>query len=335
MPLHLVSVRVSYENSDDMFGVKRMLGTEKTYTYTTFGLMVESELPLPELEKAKDNERVVDLTITKKDLSIDWSKINPLNRTGFVVEGNRVMFEVPSLAVFSIEEGKTITFSSCESYNEDKVRLYILGSCLGILLMQRKVLPLHGSAIAIDGKAYAFIGESGAGKSTLASSFVNKGYKLLSDDVVAISLMEENQPFVIPSYPQQKLWQESLNAFGMNSTDYQPLFDRMTKFSVPVQVDFYNLPLPLGGIFELTGADIEAIDLQAIENLHRFQVLHMHTYRRSLIERMHMMDWHFKICAKCINSVPIYRLSRPTSTFTAHDLVATVLSIIKGGKIND
>ena len=38
---------------------------------------------------------------------------------------------------------------------------------MGALLMQRKILPLHGSAIAIDGKAYAFVGDSGAGKSTL------------------------------------------------------------------------------------------------------------------------------------------------------------------------
>lgn len=312
-----------------------MLSTKKTYTYTTFGLIVESELPLPELEQVTDKEREVDLTITKKDLSNVWSEINPLNSRGFIVEGNQVMFEVPGLAVFSIEGGKTITFSTYGNDNDDKIRLYILGSCLGILLMQKRVLPLHGSAIAIEGKAYAFIGESGAGKSTLASSFVNKGYKLLSDDVVAISLMEENQPWVNPSYPQQKLWQESLNAFGLNSTDYQPLFDRTTKFSIPVQADFYNKPLPLGGIFELVGADIESIELQTIEKLHRFQVMYEHTYRRSLIERMHMMDWHFKICAKCMNSVPIYRLSRPTSTFTAHEIVTTVLSVIKGEKIND
>lgn len=308
-----------------------MLSTEKTYTYTTFGLIAESVLPLPELEKLIDIEKEADITIKKKDLSNVWSKINPLIRTSFVVEGNRVMFEVPGLAVFLIEDGKTITFSTYDRENDDKIRLYILGSCLGILLMQRKVLPLHGSAIAIDGKAYAFIGESGAGKSTLASSFINKGYKLLSDDVVAISLMEE-MPWVIPSYPQQKLWEESLNAFGLNSTDYQPLFNRTTKFSIPVQADFYNKPLPLGGIFELAGADIVSIDLQPIEKLHRFQVMHLHTYRRSLIERMNMMDWHFKICARCMNAVPIYRLSRPTSTFTAHEIVTTVLSVIKGEK---
>ena len=41
----------------------------------------------------------------------------------------------------------------------------------------KKNFPLHGSAIAIDGKAYAIVGDSGAGKSTLASAFLKKGYQ--------------------------------------------------------------------------------------------------------------------------------------------------------------
>ena len=50
-----------------------------------------------------------------------------------------------------------------------------LGTCMGALLMQRKIFPFHGSAIAINGKAYAIVGDSGAGKSTLASAFLKKG----------------------------------------------------------------------------------------------------------------------------------------------------------------
>ena len=136
------------------------------------------------------------------------------------------MFEVPELAIFSIEEGQTIFFSPTVHLDENKIRLYLLGSCLGILLLQRRILPLHGSAVAIEGKAYVFIGERGAGKSTIASSFMQKGYPLLTDDVIAVSLLEGDKPWVIPAYPQQKLWLDSLDHFEMNTTDYMPLFDR-------------------------------------------------------------------------------------------------------------
>ena len=52
-----------------------------------------------------------------------------------------------------------------------------------------------------------FVGDSGAGKSTLASAFLNRGYQLLSDDVIPVSLSQNHIPMVTPSYPQQKLWQ--------------------------------------------------------------------------------------------------------------------------------
>ena len=42
---------------------------------------------------------------------------------------------------------------------------------------EKDILPLHGSAVAINGKAYAFMGNSGAGKSTLASALINQGYE--------------------------------------------------------------------------------------------------------------------------------------------------------------
>ncbi|MFJ7756089.1 aldolase [Peribacillus muralis] len=309
-----------------------MLNTDKTYAYTTFGLTIASDMLLPELEKASCNltDSGADFHIRRQDLAKEWGETDPLDRKGFIVEENRVMFEVPELAVFSIEGGKTITVSFSEEENEDRVRLYILGSCMGIMLMQRKVLALHGSAIAIDGKAYVFIGESGAGKSTLASSFMKQGYKLLSDDIVALS-MKEGIPWVTPSYPQQKLWLESIQAFEMKATDYEPLFDRITKFSIPVRADFQNTPMPLGGIFELSCEDVEAIEFHPVKKLHRLKVLYTHTYRRSILERMGMMAWHFTYCAECLPSVSIYRIIRPTSAFTAHDLVDIITHVIQGG----
>ena len=99
-----------------------------------------------------------------------------------------MMYKFGNIAIFSIQDGKRISVSPLKEYDEDTSSdYYILGTCMGAILMQRKVLPLHGSAIAINGKAYAIIGDSGAGKSTLALAFLNKGFQLLSDDVIAVS----------------------------------------------------------------------------------------------------------------------------------------------------
>ena len=99
------------------------------------------------------------------------------------------MFQIPNIATFSIQNGNK---NNCFTFERIQMKMSFdfiyLGTCMGAILMQRKIFPLHGSAVAINGKAYAIVGDSGAGKSTLASAFLNKGYQLLSDDVIAVSL---------------------------------------------------------------------------------------------------------------------------------------------------
>ena len=249
-------------------------------------------------------------------------------KKAYCFKENLVMFQIQDIAIFLIQDGKTILFSPLEGYEEDIARIYLLGTCMGSLLMQRKVYPLHGSAVAIDGKAYAFVGESGAGKSTLASAFLNHGYQLLSDDVIAVSLSEMGQPYVIPSYPQQKLWQESLNQFGMETGDYKSIYGRETKYCVPVSSNYYSDPLPLAGIFELVKTENNKVDINRVEKLKRFQTLYTHTYRNYLIPQLDLMEWHFNTSASILDQIDVFKLQRPTTGFTAPELVSLILEII-------
>jgi ABC-type dipeptide/oligopeptide/nickel transport system ATPase component len=185
---------------------------------------------------------------------------------------------------------------------------------MGAILMQRKILPIHGSAVAIDGKAYAIVGDSGAGKSTLASAFLKRGYKLMSDDVIPVTLNNEHIPIVTPSYPQQKLWLESLNHFEMDSNNYQPLIVREDKFAVPVQDQFITEQLPLAGVFELIKGENDEIDIKPIPSLQRFYKLYHHTYRNFFIQKSGLMDWHFNTSAKMIKKIEFFQLRRPIAS---------------------
>ncbi|MED3939481.1 aldolase [Priestia megaterium] len=307
---------------------------EKT-AYKAFGLTVSCELPLPELPQAGVEGGAADVVIKKSDLFALWSEKSVPNED-FIIQENLVMFHIPETAIFLIENGNKILFSPMEGAQEDELRLYILGTCMGTVLLHRKILPLHGSAIAIDGKVYAIVGESGAGKSTLASAFLKRGYQLLSDDVIPVAVTDENVPVVIPAYPQQKLWIESLNEFEMESSNYQPIIDRETKFAIPVQSQFAGEPLPLAGVFELVKTDQDEIELHSIQKLERFYTLFTHTYRNFFVQKSGLMDWHFSTLAKIVNKIELYQLRRPTSRFTAHDLTDLILTTLnKGETVND
>lgn len=319
-----------------------MLITEKNIAYKAFGLSVTSEIPLPELPIIRDTEGETDVEIKLGDLSSLWDKLSD-EQDVFVVKENLIMFRVPDIATFSVQGGNRITVSLLKNYDQDVIRLYLLGTCMGALLMQRKILPLHGSVVADDTRAYAFIGERGAGKSTLATAFLRKGYRLLSDDVIAVSLSEGNIPYVIPSYPQQKLWQRSLQAFGMNSSEYSPLYKRETKYAVPVHAQYVAAPMPLAGIFELVPGEEECIEIHVINGLQRLQTLFYHTFRSFLIPRLGLMKWHFQYLSRFINQIELLQIRRPKIGFTAEKIVSDVLKHIeknipadkKGAGLND
>jgi hypothetical protein len=305
-----------------------MINAEKKMVYKAFGLTVLSEIPLPELTQNNIKDDLVDILVEKADLSALWSEQSYTNDL-LVVKENFIMFKIPETAIFMIKNGNEIFVSPKDGSCEDEIRLYILGTCMGAILLQRKILPLHGSAIAIDGKAYAFVGDSGAGKSTLAAAFLNRGYRLLSDDVIPVSLSEENNPVVTPTYPQQKLWLESLNQFGLESSHYKPIKDRESKFTIPVQSQFAEEPMPLAGVFELVKTQNNELEIVPVQKMERFLTLFNNTFRNFFIEQSGLMEWHFTISAKLVNKITIYQLHRPISRFTAPELTDLILNIVK------
>ncbi|MDQ0198799.1 aldolase [Neobacillus ginsengisoli] len=309
-----------------------MIETEKKLIYKAFGLTLTSEIPLPELPHLDSEICSIDVEIVKGDLSKLWFELSD-EENAFVIKENFVMFQVPNIATFSIQEGKRITVSPLKEDEENHIRLYILGTCMGAILMQRKVLPLHGSAVAINGKAYAFMGNSGAGKSTLASAFLNQGYKLLSDDVIAVSLSkEEDIPFVTPSYPHQKLWDDSLSSLGMEVSNFRPIYGREAKYSIPVSSKYFTEPLPLGGVFELIKSENSEFDIRRIDSLERFHTLYYNTYQNCFIPNLGLMAWHFNTTTKIINKIGIYQIQRPVSGTSPTQMVAQILKTLSEGE---
>ncbi|RIX52616.1 aldolase [Paenibacillus nanensis] len=298
---------------------------DRNYRYRSFGLSIESEFQLPELSFSEHEleEEQPGLTIAGADLMETWDSLNPVG-AHLAIEGETVYVRVPDTGIFAMENGQSILVSLFPEANMDKVRLYLLGSCMGVILMQRRILPLHGSAIAINGKAYAIVGHSGAGKTTLSTYLLEQGYQLLSDDLIAVTLDQDDNPIVTPSYPQQKIWQETIDLLGMKPERLKPLFERETKFAVPVSDRFHSSPLPLAGVYELIKVE-QGAALQPVEGLERFHTLLQHTFRGFLIERLGLMDWHFGFLARFVNRIQMHRLCRPQAPSSVQELAELLI----------
>ena len=312
-----------------------MLSVLQQTIYKAFGLRISSEIPLPELPVSVDAEEraSADIVIEAGVPDRLWGQLESAG-SNFARIDNRFLFLIPETAFYCIEDGRKITVSPLAGADPEKVRVYLLGTCMGALLMIRNTLPLHGSAVEIDGKAYAFLGDSGAGKSTLAAAFVSRGHRLISDDVIAVTLAGGGgMPMVAPSYPQQKLWQESLDHLGMSMEqgNYRPVYRETAKYAVPVATRFCDREVPLAGAFELVKSQTEAVSVRPLPNLERLRVMLLHTYRNRLIHRLGLEQWHFKISAGIAEQMKVYQLNRPLEGFTANHLVSAIIQTIREG----
>jgi hypothetical protein len=91
----------------------------------------------------------------------------------------------------------------------EDVASYLLGPIFGLMLRLQGTACLHASAVALGDSTAAFVGPPGAGKSTTAAALAQRGFTVLSDDIVVLIEHEETF-FTVPSYPYLSLWPESV-----------------------------------------------------------------------------------------------------------------------------
>jgi hypothetical protein len=151
---------------------------------------------------------------------------------------------------FRLTDGKTMIIDTIET-DIDFLSLFIVSEPLGILLFQRGDILLHASAVRLpNGDGIVFMGEPGAGKSTTAAAFVKAGCNIISDDLVAIRIIDE-KPYLIPSFPQIKLWKKSVEGLGYSYDEVEQIVEGTNKFAYEDKDGFINLPIKFSKIFIL------------------------------------------------------------------------------------
>ena len=112
------------------------------------------------------------------------------------------------VGAFRIQDGREIVIHPVTGVLPEVLRLFLLGTALGILLHQRGLAVIHASAVAKGDQALLLVGKKGAGKSSLAGAFYATGHRLLSDDLGVVDL-DKTPPMVLPGFPHIKLWPDS------------------------------------------------------------------------------------------------------------------------------
>lgn len=302
---------------------ERMREQAVLHEYRLFGLGLRSQIRLPELEAcALGDADAVEIRLGEVPPAADGEPLTAVS--------DGVVLSIADVARYRVSDGRRIVVEPEPGASDRNVRLFLLGSAMGMLLHQRGILPLHANAIEIDGRAVAFMGKSGAGKSTLAAAFHDRQRRILSDDVCAV--VHEQDGFVAQAgIPRLRLWRDAVERSGRAVDDYEPAFDTLDKYTVGVSQAAHADALPLEAIYLLVRDDDGTpAEIRRLSGVAAVEALIENTYRGSFVTDFGDPRPHFSTCMALSREVPVFALSRCWDAGAIDTTVARVEAHLRG-----
>jgi hypothetical protein len=278
--------------------------------YSCFGLVVASALDLPEL--AAGTEAVAD---RPTDVAVRTASLEPPPPHAVQLahglwrcvdaDGDRCGVDIEEVARYEVRDGREILVDVHDGADPDMVRLFLLGTMMGAVLMQRGLLVLHGNAFRVGDVCAVVVGHSGAGKSTLAAEVESRGLDVLSDDVVPV----DDTGHALPGYPRIKLWSDALDRLGVPTEGLSRVHAEHEKFELRLGRHASGA-LPVHTVYALELHD-GPLELRRAAGIDAFEVLAEHTYRRELVHDRATAAAHLEQCAALAERAAVVRVLRP------------------------
>lgn len=187
--------------------------------YRAFGLAITSDLEMPELAPGRAGP-AADLHIRLVDTGRRFPAPGTAGEFQFVDAECFLLF--PQVGAFRVLPPDVIEVEPLPGLEPGLIAFPLLGPVIALLLQARGAFLLHGSALAVNGRAVGFLGDKGAGKSTTAGAFLRAGHHLLTDDIIAIAGLEDGGGRILPAFPQVKLTREASSALALASLQERP-----------------------------------------------------------------------------------------------------------------
>jgi hypothetical protein len=300
--------------------------------YSLYGLTIESDVKLIQLVKAKENS-ITDVYIKSGKCADEVTDY--LEKAGALEDQYEIGMQYSCFmnmgGYYIIRDGSEIIYETKEGYSPEDLSTWLLGFSFAMLLLQRKTLAIHCSAVCGGDKegsgAILIAGDPGAGKSSLTKKLMEDGYKIMADDVAAVKVHDEIR--VYPAFPYQKLVRNEVDKRGLNKEELIYINEDKDKFLVPVGDAFCGEDQPIGCMFYIVVADVPELSVKKLSGLEQFMA-----FRRNLFLHRLSGAWEndkevLDLCLKATGKCPVYLLIRPNGV----DSVGAMANIVEKAEI--
>jgi hypothetical protein len=275
---------------------------------TLCGWRVRSALALPELLPWTGDDRPADVEIVFDAIREPGAAPVFALPHSKLWAGGAYLLDMHGIGKFHVEGGRRVVVEPVQDTAESELRAFILSTVLGVLCHQRGLLPIHASAVRIDGRAVLFAGISGIGKSTLAAALGQRGHILLADDV---SAFDPQTATILPAFPQRKLATDSLEALQLDHSGMLPNRPGQPKFRVPVAADFATTALQPSAVYILQRYIVgEPDEFAPLPPAMAMAQLDKMIFRRVVGRRIQPGSALFQSITRLAQTAPVHLLSR-------------------------
>jgi hypothetical protein len=211
-------------------------------------------------------------------------------------------------------DGQRITHRQLNAASFESFQVYMLGQALSFALVKQCFEPLHATAVVVDGRAVAFLGDNAFGKSSLAACFLEAGHQLLTDDLLVVRPGPDGV-VAYPGPPRIKLFRAVARRFLGDAGHHGGMNAETDKLIVPIEGERRcSRPVRLKAIYTLAAprdacrrSDVSIEPLSAREV---FVELIKGTFNRRLVSRQRLAR-QFSFVGALSERVPMRKLMHP------------------------
>lgn len=297
--------------------------------YNAYGLVIGSEVTLPELEPTAPATPDLEIAVGP----VDFPGRAPQDATAFRFGPARQYLSWQAVGTFMISGADRIDVDPAPGVDDPLLAFPLLGPVMALALHQRGLLVLHASAIEVDGKSVIFMGDKGAGKSTTAGAMIRAGHRLLTDDVVALDLSDPDWPMILPGFPQLKLAADAAGAIRLEQAVVRPqVHPQIDKAQHRLRDGFAAEAVPVSRLYVLERGVQAAISplsgAAALPAIIKFSYI-TRFGRQALPEGFAAL--HLRQCARIAGRIGVSRLEVPAGLDRIDEAVAAVETDLASG----
>jgi hypothetical protein len=226
--------------------------------------------------------------------------------------------------------GRRVIYRRLEHATDESFTVYLLGQVLSYALVARGIEPLHGTVVVVDGEAVGLLGDCGLGKSTLAAALLQRGCRVLTDDLIVVK--RRRRAWVVePGIPRLKLFPSVARAL-LDRRGGTPMNNGTSKLVLPLaRAQSVGRPVPLKALYLLerpTAASRRSTRIERIAGADALLEVIRATFNLVVRSPTRFAN-QFGFASELAADVPVKRLAYPRTLRTLPEVCRALLADVR------